>query len=45
MSRTKQVSATVTIKNTSLYAPMSHGVRIELEGLRGIGKQSVWHAE
>ncbi|MFJ5035446.1 hypothetical protein ACIQB5_47260 [Streptomyces sp. NPDC088560] len=41
----KQVRATVTINNASLYAAKNPGVRIELEGLRGIDNQSGWHAE
>ncbi|MEU2419577.1 hypothetical protein ABZ619_00710 [Streptomyces sp. NPDC007851] len=36
---------TVTLNNTSLYADKNPGVRIELEGLRGIGEHSGWHSE
>jgi hypothetical protein len=41
----KQVWATVTLNNTSLYAAKNPGVRVELEGLNGIGPQSGWDAE
>ncbi|MFE9601989.1 hypothetical protein [Streptomyces hokutonensis] len=41
----KQVSATVTLSNASLYAAKNPGVRIELEGLNDIGQQSGWQDE
>ncbi|MEU8936337.1 hypothetical protein AB0D30_41455 [Streptomyces sp. NPDC048409] len=41
----KQVTATVTLTNASLYAAKNPGVRIELEGLHGIDEQTGWHSE
>jgi hypothetical protein len=41
----KQVSATVTLNTANLYAAKNPGVRVELEGLNGIGPQAGWHAE
>ncbi|MFD5636225.1 hypothetical protein ACFWJM_19140 [Streptomyces sp. NPDC127077] len=38
----KQSFATVVLKNSSLYAAKNPGVRIELEGLGGIGAQLGW---
>ncbi|MER6355678.1 hypothetical protein ABT186_28660 [Streptomyces sp. NPDC001634] len=38
----KQTWATVTLKNASVYAAKNPGVRIELEGLGGLGEQPDW---
>lgn len=38
----KQTAATVTLRNASEYAAKNPGVRIELEGLGGLGDQDGW---